>query len=126
MTFLDTSAIIDFLKGVPEVVREVERHKKDMDTLSASSIALYELLKYENPEGRGRVIEFVSGLSICSFDALASGIAAREFLMLKSKGTQLNEFDILISAVAEAKGEILLTTDKGFRRLGNSNIQVIE
>jgi tRNA(fMet)-specific endonuclease VapC len=125
MACLDTSAIIDYLQGLPEVVSTVRSYEASPEGISTTSVTKYELLKYRSPGKGDRMMEFISRIRVYSLDEASVEIAARDYLLLKGKGSLINELDILIAGISESKGEMLLTTDKDFKRLGRSNIKIL-
>ncbi len=115
--FLDSSVIIDFLKG-DTAVEEIIKQAKEVYT---SSLCAYEVLlgeAYSESKGRPaqysrtrRFFDTITTLPFTSQDALcASGLTSG----LTLKGKKVSEFDSLIAAQALMIGATLITKDAHF------------
>ena len=124
MVVLDTSIVIDYLKGEKEVVEAVERFSKTK--FSITFITEYELLKY-----RGGAIEKVFNDILTRFviyhsDDKSAVIAAEIYNKLEDAGELINENDILIAGISLSKNDMILTRDKDFEKIGHKSIIVIK
>lgn len=126
MVCLDTSIIIDFLKGRENAVSAIASYSKNPEGLSTTSVSVYELLKYKNIKEKEKMLMFVSRLKLHDLDMAAAGIASDNYLLLEGKGTIIKEFDLLIAGIAKANDEILLTSDHDFDRISGGNIRVVD
>ncbi len=125
MVCLDTSIIIDFLKGRENAVSTIASYSSNPEGLSTTSITVYELLKYKNLKEKEKMLMFVSRLKIHNFDMVSAGIASDNYLSLKEKGSLIKEFDILIAGIAKANNEIVLTSDRDFETIGSDHIRIV-
>ena len=124
MTFIDTSVIIDFLAGDEKIISAIQSLAKK-GTLKTTTITEYELLKHKNEFKRDIAEKFLSAITVCPFDRASAKQAALLFEKLSENGTMINENDLLIAGITLAKGEGLLTRDKKFAYLKETNIQII-
>jgi predicted nucleic acid-binding protein len=124
MTFIDTSVIIDFLAGDEQIVQAIQALAKK-GTIRTTTITEYELLKHRNELKRDIAEKFLSAITVCPFDRASAKQAALLFEKLSKNGTMINENDLLIAGITLANSEVLLTRDKHFAYLKESNIQII-
>ncbi len=117
MVCLDTSVLIDYLRGEKIVVDLVADYAKG-GKLSTTSITEYELLKHTDKIKRDIAMELLSGLKIYYFDNNAAEASAGIYHDLKTDGVEINENDIFIAGIASSNNELLITRDKGFSRIG--------
>ncbi|QSG11710.1 PIN domain containing protein [Halapricum desulfuricans] len=114
MSFLETSAIIDYLAGVEGVVAFVD----DQETLFTSSICVYEVLAgevlgpgptdvYQRRQDFGRV----QALDFSETVAIEAAQLQRE---LMEDGVQLAARDMMIAATARSTGAELVVADSDF------------
>ncbi len=126
MTCFDTSIVISILQG-NETVSKVTFDLAKGREIVITSVTEYELLKhFSNKKQESALGSFLSRIRTLSFDKKSSIEAARIYKELKSKGTLINENDILISAICIANGEELITEDRDFERLKMINIKVVK
>ena len=124
MTFLDTSVIIDFLKGDEKIVAIVRELYEKQD-LKTTAINEYELLKYGAELKRQAAEKFLVRVTVCSFDRASAEKAASLYRKLCDDGKMINENDLLIAGIALANNEGLLTRDQKFSNLGEESIKIV-
>lgn len=117
---LDTSVIIDYLKGEGPAVNIVESYLKN-ERLATTTITKYELLKHTDVLKREIAEEMLSSMILYQFDSEAAVEAAKIYRELSAKGEMVNESDILILGIVKHNKEKLITRDTGFERLKGSN-----
>lgn len=118
---LDTSAIIEFLKGNQKVRDSIA----GSDNIYTSSICVYEVLVGEmHSEMRGlksnyqRALSLFSKIEILQLTQKDATAASEITAKLMLKGKKVNDFDVLIGTQALAAGAPILTADaKHFRVL---------
>lgn len=114
MTFLDTSTIIQYLKG-DESVREYLRGREPWWT---STICVYEVINGRLGTGRTDVAavrkEF-SGVQALDLTEPIAVEATRIQDELIEEGTRLSTTDILIAATARSTGDELVVADADFQ-----------
>ena len=127
MIVLDTSYVIDYLRGVSAARDLVD----DEDEIAITAITYHEImtgLKRKKNRKEERILRrFLSEIRILPFDTNAadesSSIAAR----LMAVGKTVNALDILIAGIAIASGaEKIITGDSDFLEIAKvSNIEVV-
>ena len=123
--FLDTSVIIDYLRGKEESVTLVNKLKGKLVSSHICLSELYEgIYRSKNNNAESTVLEFFSGLS--KTYGLNQKIA-QEFgnlrKNLKQKGEIIEDLDIMIAATCIVYGLTLVTlNEKHFARIKKLNI----
>jgi len=131
---LDTSAVLQILRD--RSFFEKLKEKID-DEVKITSITAYELLRgaayIKLRDGREKELElirnFVKDVEVLPFDAKDAGISAMIWASLKSKGYEVNDADIMISAVSIREQEKLLTLDRDFeliKAVAELDVEIIE
>lgn len=118
MTYcLDTSFLVDFLRGDPAAVRKARQLEDLQVRRSVPAPAAYELL--EGALGRGerhlaRAVALLDSVDIIPTDLRVASDAARIGAEGRRKGYTIVGIDILIAASARVNHLVLLTRDKAF------------
>ncbi len=110
---LDTSFIIDLLRGDPSVSKMLG----DIRNPVLTTISLYELLSSPRLTQRERseIIRFFNTYEAISFDASAAEAAADIRRRLLKMGLDTNPIDVMIAGIAVSRGVyMILTADKEF------------
>ncbi len=120
LTILDTSVMIPFLKGSPEAIKKVREFSNINGQVVITIITVYELLKgarlSSKPEDNLKnVKDAISNMQVLDLSPEACEEASTIFCELKKFGKMINEFDILIAAIAKTNGEEILTRDQHFK-----------
>lgn len=125
MVCLDTSILIDYLKGDTGIVALIASYAKE-EKLSTTAISEYELLRHPDKLKRELAQELLSSMKIYYFDRDAASESSKIYRTLKAEGNKINENDILIAGIVLSNNELLITRDDGFRHIGEaSRIRVI-
>ncbi|MEK7522570.1 MAG: type II toxin-antitoxin system VapC family toxin [Patescibacteria group bacterium] len=123
--FLDTSVIIDYLRGKKDAVDLVNNLKGKLVSSYICLSELYEgIYRSKNKEAESTILKFFSGLS--KTYGLNQKIA-QEFghlrKILKQKGEIIEDLDIMIAATCIVYGLTLVTLNKKhFLRIKKINI----
>ncbi len=123
--FLDTSVIIDYLRGKEDAVDLVNNLKGKLVSSYICLSELYEgIYRSKNKDAESTILEFFSGLS--KTHGLNQKIA-QEFghlrKILKQKGEIIEDLDIMIAATCIVYGLTLVTLNKKhFLRIKKINI----
>ncbi len=125
MTFLDTSVIIAFLAGDEKVVSLIRELAEKGEEIKTTAITEYELLKHKTALKRQLAEDFLSEVTVCSFDRASAKSAALIFEKLSKAGLMINENDLLIAGITLANGDVLVTHDQKFERLENESIKIV-
>lgn len=112
--FLDTSVIIDYLRGKEEVVNLINSFKGKLVSSYICQSELYEgIYRSKNRSAESTILEFFSGLS--KTYGLNQKIAQSFGLLrknLKQKGEIIEDLDIMIAATCIVYGLTLVTFNK--------------
>ena len=121
MRIIDTSVIIDFLKGNIDLP----------DDSAVTVISLYELLWKTLEKGAKKefnvVVSLFSLSTVLPLDIRSVERAAEIKYKLRKIGLEVNDFDILIAGIAMAHGiEEIWTKDKDFEKISKvTDLQII-
>ena len=115
MTVVDTSVIIDYLAGVDDVIRWVDRQ----ESLLTSSVCVYEVLEGE-VFGPGRTDIYqarqeFSRVQSLEFNETLAMEAARLQSELQAEGETLAARDVMVAATARSTGDMLAVADSDFQ-----------
>ncbi len=121
MVCLDTSILIDYLKGEKGVVSLINSYANE-EKLSTTVISEYELLKHSDTIKREMAEEFLSAMKIYPLDRHAVEEASKIYRNLKAQGKMANENDILIAGISLSNGQLLLTRDGGFKAMADNDM----
>ena len=116
---LETSFLIDMMKGRPEAAALVKEIDRSGETVYLPSPALFELWLGAGRSSRSRKeIQKIEGL-VESFDVLVltDGDAREAGLMqarLSKAGRGMGTVDVLLAGMARGRGETLVTGDRDF------------
>jgi len=124
MTFIDTSVVIAFLAGDEKVAALIKEFSEKGD-IKTTTITEYELLKHQTALKRQLAEEFLSEITVCSFDRASARKAASLYEKLKEAGKMINENDLLIAGISLANDEVLLTRDQKFGNINDAKIKII-
>lgn len=118
---LDTSAIIEFLKGNIKVKDVVE---KSLDVYT-STLCVYEVFRgalFLEAKGYrsdlNRIREFIGVLNVLDLKVEDVLKASEIWSKLKLQGITINDADVLIFAQAVNRGLTVVTKDRDFARIG--------
>lgn len=116
MIVLDTSAVIELLKGTgngKKIAEIVIRHKETAIT----AFTIFELLGNAREKEIPKLYAFFSSVVVLSFDAMASLESSKIKNRLKARGHKIGEIDIFIAGICSATNTVLITLDKDFERI---------
>lgn len=115
MAIFDTSVLISALAG--EGWAEAAITRRFGEPFATTVINRYELLKgrgFRTKAENSTIDRLLSMAAIRKLDEAAVDRAAELFDRLKGLGKPIDEFDILIAAIAVANDETLVTADRHF------------
>jgi tRNA(fMet)-specific endonuclease VapC len=124
MVFVDTNVIIDFIAGDKHVA-SLLNGLAESEEVKTTTITEYELLKHKDKLKKQLAEDFLSEVTVYSFDREAAKKSALLYGKLKEAGKLINENDLLIAGIALANDDVLLTRDQKFGNINNPNIKVI-
>ena len=126
MVCLDTTVIIDFLRGQEQSAKLIDHYRSKGEVLATTVVSVYELFRNPNERSRAEAEAFLSELLIYGMTETSARRSAEIHRNLKSKGTMINDSDIMITGIASANGEALVTGDKDFKSTGYEKLRIIE
>jgi len=109
MTLIDTSVLIDILKGKLDVIGD-----------SISIITVMEIIRALDKNKRLKVLEQLKKTyTIYPLDENVALEYSELYYKLKEKGSLMSDLDLIIASTAKAHDEELITKDKDFLRLND-------
>ncbi|MBI4170281.1 MAG: PIN domain-containing protein [Candidatus Aenigmarchaeota archaeon] len=129
MVCLETTFLIDLLRGSESVRKLSEEFTETEGSLAAASPAIMEVWrgaiaeKAKNGE-KLRATKLFQSLNVLPLDGKSAMEAAVIELELKKEGITVDIEDIMIAAIARANGEKLVTRDAHYAKI--SGLQLIK
>ncbi len=122
MTCLETTFLIDILKGKEEIIRLRDELEKSEPRLTVAAPSVTEiwfgaLFSKKSEKEKARIKELISSLEILPLDLASAEEAAEIDADLTKHGTRIDTEDIMIAAIAKTNGEKLVTRDHHFARI---------
>lgn len=125
MIFLDTTVLIDLLKGEEKATRFVEELPKT-ESLCTGTVNIYEIMKgvYSLKGNQKKYLDAVetmaANLKVLPLGRNAAGEAAKAYAGLKERGELVGEADCLIAGICIANkiSRIATRNSKHFKRIG--------
>ncbi|MCC6289303.1 MAG: type II toxin-antitoxin system VapC family toxin [Chitinophagaceae bacterium] len=119
---VDTDILSEFLRGIPQVVKQVESYLQDYDAINFSIITYYEILNgllYKDARKQlKKFTEFAQLNKILPLTISATQRAAEISAELKKKGQPIGHTDCLIAGIALTNGLQLITNNiEHFKRI---------
>jgi predicted nucleic acid-binding protein len=119
LILLDTSALIELLKGNPAITDAVREGEARGEDTGFSSISLFELLQSvhhrKQPEKERRIRGMAAQAIVLPLDSAAAEEGAKIMGSLLRVGRPVNALDVLIAATAVANGaRSLISADRDF------------
>lgn len=116
MYCLDTSIIINFLRGDNFIIGKV-KELTEIGDIYITPITLCELFKgiYLSSKSKQELEildSFISSVFLLDFDKESCKEFGKEHAILKKIGKVTNEFDLMIACIAKKNNLILVTQDK--------------
>ncbi|MBI2142868.1 type II toxin-antitoxin system VapC family toxin [Candidatus Woesearchaeota archaeon] len=126
MYCLDTNLVIDVFRGKnPSLKSKIEYIKSLGAGFAITTITLCELYKgaflsSNKEQSIAQVNEFLESVSLYTQDKLSCSLFGQDFALLKDKGVQTEEADLMIASICKANNCILVTRNvKDFRNVPN-------
>lgn len=118
MAVIDTSTLIDLIKGRKDAFKTVKKIRDEGQDLRISTISVFELAS-GNPSGISEKRKFfLSAFSVIPFNEDAAEVAGIVFSKLRKDGQEIDAQDSMISSCAITCGEPLVTRNaKHFQRI---------
>ncbi|MFH1053917.1 MAG: type II toxin-antitoxin system VapC family toxin [Candidatus Woesearchaeota archaeon] len=129
MYILDSDFIINYFRNKKRNVEIINKLVGNpLNRIFTTSINIYELIKGAyNSNDFNKEFNLVQNLKrilyIIDFDEDSSFIAAELFSDLKSKGSMISEFDILVASICLKNNSVLLTdNEKHFNKINGLRV----
>lgn len=106
---LDTSFLIDLMKGEGNAKR---LHEKTKGEQSTSTVCVYELAKFEDFDG-----SYLANKSVLPFSSEDADRAGDVFRRLRRDGEPIGETDSMIAGTAISRDLTLITRDTDFEKV---------
>jgi tRNA(fMet)-specific endonuclease VapC len=129
MVCLDTSFIVDVLRGEQSVDSLLEKYDESEEDIFVASPSIMEIvkgayLKLESYEEVGKIREFLTSVIVLDFDKECAFKAGEIEARLRKEGNIIEIEDIMIGAVAQHNGESLVTRNvKHFSRIEGLEVE---
>jgi tRNA(fMet)-specific endonuclease VapC len=128
MVCLDTSFLIDFLRGRAEAVSYLSNLQQTSDPITVAAPTVVELVEAASLGGsekeRNAIRQTLSSLSVLPLDAKAAWRAGEVSASLILSGEQIGQMDLLIGAVALAHEQGVVTRDvRHFSRIAGLQVE---
>ena len=124
MILLDTSILVNFLRGDKTTVKTLGAYRKKKQSAGISVVSLAEIevgfhRRRFSKSARDTLEKLISqsGLAIYPFDTAVVAVYGRLQAKLLDRGMGLSGFDGVIAATAQAHDLSLMTRDNDFRRV---------
>ena len=122
MPVLDTSFLVDLIRGEEEALDALARIEEKYRDLFTTVVNLLELfrgayLSEKREENISKVMEIVGNLEAIAITWNTYPIYGTLSAALKEKGIAANEFDVVIAALALETDGIIVTCDQHFRNI---------
>ncbi len=124
MYCLDTNSVIDIFRGRdPQLKAKIEQMRKLGINFAITTITLCELYKgaflSSNKEhGLAQINAFLESVTLAAQGKPSCLLFGQDFVLLKSKGTQTEEIDLMIASICKANNYILVTRNvKDFKNI---------
>ncbi|TXT54068.1 MAG: putative Ribonuclease VapC1 [Candidatus Thorarchaeota archaeon] len=130
MILLDTSFVIDLMRGNTDCMKLLQDTEAREEDVFLSTISVYELLvgvaHADNKiDEEQKIRESLSAITTIDFDKYSSYESGTIYSELKSQGSMINSFDILIAGIARRHNYSVMTRNgSDFNRI--NGLQVIE
>ena len=126
---LDTSAIIDIIRGDSSVIKKVGELENKNIPLSTTSISVFEIWQgtkdIKDEMKKGKIEMLIESIGRFSFDIEAAKEAGMIHASLSKAGEMIEPEDSMIAGIALIHNEIILTKNiKHFGRIENLKIEI--
>ncbi len=124
MAVLDSSAIIDILAKNDLGLKISNNYGPELTATTA--ISVNEVLIGLKGERKAGVIGLFEELEVLPFDKYAALKSVEIEQNLRDKGKAIEKSDIMIASICMIRGLSLITTDKGFKRIDDLDLCLVE
>ena len=115
MIFLDTNIISYYLNGDKAVTKEILNLFDEDINICITAVNVYEVLKgfrwKKNKQFENKFNALLNHLQVYTIDDTAIDIASKLYAILRKKGINIGDADILIAAIVIANNGTLVTNN---------------
>ncbi len=126
MASLETTLLVDLLRGSPEAMAVAKALEDAGEPKCAAAPAISEMLVGAYRVG-GRGLEqaraLADSLTVLDFDLEACHEVGRLGASLIARGEPMSSNDLLIAAISKRHGQRLITRDRGFTRVRGLSVE---
>lgn len=129
MVCLDTSILIDFLKGNSKAIKVIQKYEEQGHTIAVATPTIIEIVrglksKYSTPRERTLVYDFIESINSLDLDKNSAVVAGKVEMELADAGMKMDLTDIMIGSIALMNQEVLLTKNiKHFSRIKGLEVE---
>ena len=125
---IDTNILSLFFRKNPNVIASFNGYLKEYNKLNISIITYYEIvsgLKHRDAQKQLKsFLEFAEYNTVLPLTERSAAISADIYANLRSKGTPIDDIDILIAGIAIANNLIVVTNNRrDFDKIQNLDIE---
>jgi len=125
---LDTTFIIDLLRGNQAAITKAEELLKRNEPIRATTVSVFEIWQgaedINNPIKKEKIDKFISSVGFVILDIESAKKAGSIFASLKSQGLLIEGADCMIAGITLTNNEVLLTRNKKhFERIKDLKIE---
>ncbi|MEO1763687.1 MAG: type II toxin-antitoxin system VapC family toxin [Cyanobacteria bacterium J06629_18] len=125
---IDTNILSLFFRKNPNVIASFNAYLKEYDKLNISIITYYEIvsgLKHRDAQKQLKsFLEFAEYNTVLPLTERSATISADIYANLRSKGTPIDDIDILIAGIAIANNLVVVTNNRrDFEKIQNLDIE---
>lgn len=125
---LDTTVIIDLMKGEEKISEKIKELQSKNITLFTTSINVFEIWQgvydMENKERLNKINTLLDSIGIYLFDIPSSKVAGKIHSTLRKDGKIIDPEDSMIAGIAKLNNETLLTRNiKHFERIEDLKVE---
>lgn len=125
---LDTTAVIDILRGEPVLVKHVETLENKGISFSTTAISVFEvwqgIKEGVSEDKKERIESLFNSLRILPFELESAKEAGNIQSSLKHEGNEIDPEDSMIAGIARKANETIITRNvKHFSRIRNLKIE---
>jgi len=124
MYCLDTSTVIAVFRGKETALRaKMEQMRESGANFAITTITLCELyqgafLSSSKEQGLAQINAFLESVTLLLQDKMSCLLFGQDYALLKERGMQTQEMDLMIAAICKAKNAVLVTSNvKDFRNI---------
>ncbi len=129
MACLDTSFLVDFLRGRKDAVEFLSQLEGSSEAITVAAPSVFEIVEAaeiaRSEQERQAIRDLMSSMTVLPLNAQTAWAAGQLSASLIFSGEQIGQMDTLIGAIARFHNENLVTGNKEhFRRIPGLRVQV--